>query len=89
VKDLGSVEFEVREAASRNLMAAGMSALPAVAEAVESRDLETSERAILIFESLAAEADSHISDEAVATLRRMRTSKQRRVRQAAEIGLEE
>lgn len=64
IKDLGSREFSVRDAASKALVKIGKSALPALKAATKSKDLETAERATAAIEQVQG-------TEIVAALRRL------------------
>lgn len=60
IKDLDNDQFEVREAASRDLLSAGKEVIPAVAAAVESSSLEVTTRALRILQefSISAQPDT-------------------------------
>ncbi len=54
IKNLGSLEFTVRDAASQELVKIGKVALPALQAATKSKDLETAERAKVAIEHVQA-----------------------------------
>lgn len=68
VSQLGAPQFARREAASRDLVEAGLAALPALSTAVRSDDLEVASRGVEVLGRLLATADPALAAGAERTL---------------------
>lgn len=71
IEDLGAESYQVRERATNRLWEIGRPAIPALAKATGSRDLEVSMRADIILRDLRAGVDPGWPPEIIAAARRM------------------
>jgi len=68
VRQIGAADYSAREAATRELVAAGPQAIPLLAEAAAGDDLETAYRAVRVLQSFSDGEDRAIQKRAVAVL---------------------
>jgi len=68
VRQIGAADYAAREAATRELVAAGPQAIPLLVEAAAGDDLETAYRAVRVLQSLADGEDRASQKRAVAVL---------------------
>ena len=86
IAQLGSEKFKVREQATRALIKAGLTALPAVVEATESRQAEVRDRAFAILSAFAQSNDRPTENAALAAAGDiLRSQDRQRVTQAKRI----
>src|SRR5262245_60184930 len=68
VRQIGAADYAAREAATRELVAAGPQAIPLLAEAAAGDDLETAYRAVRVLQSFSDGEDRATQKRAVAVL---------------------
>src|SRR5262245_29539051 len=71
VRQIGSADYSAREAATRELVAAGPQAIPLLAEAAAGDDLETAYRAVRVLQSFSDGEDRATQKRAVAVLEKL------------------
>jgi hypothetical protein len=79
IADLGSESYAVRESAADRLGAAGMQAVPDLAKAIESDNLEVSWRALTILKGLILSHEPSIQEGTIAELEKLSTSSNREI----------
>jgi len=87
VSQLTSRDFQVRRAASKQLVSAGQAAIEPVAKAADGGDLERTTRCIYVLRLLQASADKATKNGAEAALRRLSESKNTTVARRAQAAL--
>jgi hypothetical protein len=71
IRQIGAADYSAREAATRELVAAGPQAIPLLAEAAAGDDLETAYRAVRVLQSFSDGEDRAVQKRAVAVLERL------------------
>ena len=87
IEQLGSPDYQARETATRQLVAAGSDAIAPLTKAAEGSDVETSFRAIGILQSFADGNDGIAKPPAIEALRVLATNENPRIASAADNAL--
>lgn len=86
LRDLDHAEFDVREQATKKLVAAGPAVIPAVAKAADGDSLEVATRCVSILKDLHSSRDDKTREAATSALQELTKSRHRSVaRRATEI----